>query len=72
MNGIIDIILGDGSAERINKRRNEDGYAELDTKSALTIITACVNLYVEETTKPIDKTVRHYNNKRMKYNKYRR
>lgn len=55
LNEIIDKILGQGSSERINAKRISDGYPEMDTSVALTIISFVVDKYVTYFTSSFDK-----------------
>lgn len=69
---IIDKILGTGAKEKINKKRVEDGYSEMDTQVALAIISTAVNAYVNASTKPVENIVNNYTEKERKFRNFRR
>ena len=65
-------ILGEDAVEKINEQRKKDGYGEIDTQVALTIIVACTEAYINASTKPIDDTMNNIDRKFNNYNKRRR
>ena len=68
-------ILGEDAIEKINNKRKEDGYSEMDTQVKLTIITFLVETYVNASIKPInnmlDRTKSKYSNMNRKVNNMR-
>lgn len=67
---IIDEILGSGSTEKINKKRKEDGYEEMDSQVALTIIGTAVNAYVNASINPVNNVINNYNEKVSRINTF--
>lgn len=63
----VDLFLGEGASIKINDKRKQDGYAEMDYQVILaildTIITAYNNVY---------RDIMNYKNKFNKYNRRRR
>lgn len=70
LNKIINEILGEGAVDKINEQRKKDGYCEINTQVALTIITACIQTYVDASTKPIEDTFEKYQEKERKFERY--
>ena len=72
---IITKVLGEDAIEKINNKRKEDGYSEMDTQVKLTIITFLVETYVNASIKPInnmlDRTKSKYSNMNRKVNNMR-
>lgn len=68
---IIDKIFGNGAADKINKKRIQDGYEVMDTQVALTIISYAVNAYVNASVSPINEVINNYNYKVNKMNRFR-
>lgn len=80
----IDSMLGTGAFKKINEKRISDGYEEMDSGVALTIIAFITDIYVESSIQPISNTIERYNKyekqinnvrnygKRGKYNNYNR
>lgn len=60
-NDILEKILGEGACEKLNNKREENGYEKLNTNIGLAIIMAIVKDYVEFTINPIDEIANHYN-----------
>ena len=72
MEEIIDKILGDGAYKKINEQRIKDGYEEINSQIGLTIISACVNAYVDESIKPMENMIDNAKNKSNKINNFNR
>lgn len=75
LNYIIADLLGTDALTKINKKRVEDGYKEADLEVKITIISAVVQFYIRELTKPFEDIARTYQQaNRVIYNnrKYRR
>ena len=70
MEEIIDKILGDGAYKKINEQRIKDGYEEINSQIGLTIISACVNAYVDESIKPMENMIDNAKNKSNKINNF--
>lgn len=70
LNSIINKVLGEGAVDKINEQRKKDGYGEINTQVALTIIAACTQTYVDASSKPIEETIDHYQEKERKFNKF--
>ena len=70
MEEIIDKILGDGAYKKINEQRIKDGYEEINSQVGLTIISACVNAYVDESIKPMENMIDNAKNKSNKINNF--
>ena len=82
----IDKILGDGSVEKINKKRVADGYKEMDLQIELNLLGCIFETYANATmnnvTNRITNTARNINNRinelnnmnrqQRRYNKYNR
>lgn len=75
---IIDKILGEGSVSKINEKRKNDGFDEMDVKIEMQVFSFVMEIYAEEILKPINKTVNKFRgyknnvNKFKNYNRYRR
>ena len=69
---VIDKILGDGASKKINEQRIKDGYEEINSQVGLTIISACVNAYVDESIKPMENMIDNAKNKSNKINNFNR
>lgn len=75
---IIDKILGEGSVSKINEKRKNDGFDEMDVKVEMQVFSFIMEIYAEEVLKPINKTVNKFRgyknnvNKFKNYNRYRR
>ena len=67
---IIDEILGSSSTQKINDKRKEDGYEEMDSQVALTIIGTAVNAYVNASINPVNSVINNYNEKVNKINTF--
>lgn len=81
---VINQLLGDGSVEKINKKRENDGYEKMNLSVAFSIIVFLVNTYVNTVVEPINKVADNfqkaynkvnnfngYNNRYRKGNRYR-
>ena len=77
---IITKVLGKEAIEKINKKRKEDGYSEMDSSVKLTVVMFLVETYVNSAIDPIiktfDKANRSYdkimnNSKRIRNNRNR-
>lgn len=60
---VITKVLGEDAIEKINNKRKEDGYEEMDTQVKLTIITFLVETYVNASISPINNMVNRTNSK---------
>lgn len=75
---IIDKILGEGSVSKINEKRKNDGFDEMDVKVEMQVFSFIMEIYAEEILKPVNKTVNKFRgyknnvNKFKNYNRYRR
>lgn len=75
---IIDKILGEGSVSKINEKRKNDGFDEMDVKIEMQVFSFIMEIYAEEILKPVNKTVNKFRgyknnvNKFKNYNRYRR
>lgn len=69
---IIDKILGEGASKKINDKRVSDGYEEMNSNVALTIIAFITNMYIDNTMKPMDSTINKYNSYDRKIRNVRR
>lgn len=75
---IIDKILGEGSVSKINEKRKDDGFDEMDVKIEMQVFSFIMEIYAEEILKPVNKTVNKFRgyknnvNKFKNYNRYRR
>ena len=81
---MIEMLIGEGSIKKINEKRKEDGYKEIDSTVALNILVGISQAYMNEYTnnimQPFEKSVdridnfnrktRRYNNRGRRYGKY--
>lgn len=66
---IIKKVLGEDAIEKINAKRKEDGYEEMDTQVKLTIVTFLVETYVNASISPINNMVNRANDKYKNINR---
>lgn len=57
---IIADLLGTNALQKINKKRVGDGYKEADLEVKITIISAVVQYYIQELTKPFKDITKAY------------
>ncbi len=67
---VIDSILGDGAAEKINQKRQLDGYPAMDGQVALTILSFVTQCYIETSTKPVTDIMNKYEITNRKINNF--
>lgn len=58
----IDLFLGDGASDKINAKRKEDGYDEMDYKVIIAVIDTVLSAY--------KKTYDEFNSYKNKFNNY--
>ena len=87
LNGLekmIELVLGEGSVQKINEKRLKDGYKEMDSTIALNMLSEISSIYIKEYTnkiiEPIHKAYnemnkysvkrQNYNNRGKRYGRY--
>jgi hypothetical protein len=87
LNGLekmIEIVLGEGSVQKINEKRLKDGYKEMDSTIALNMLSEISSIYIKEYAnkiiEPIHKAYnemnkysvkrQNYNNRGKRYGRY--
>lgn len=70
INKILDEILGNGACDKLNKKREENGYDKLDNGNGLAIFSAIMAEYVKYAMKPINEIFDEYENIENKTNQY--
>lgn len=71
VNDLIDKILGNGSVDKINNRRNEDGYEIMSAKIQMQVFGFICEKYAEVVLNPINRATTNINNfkNKKRYNK---
>lgn len=67
---VINQLLGDGSVEKINKKRENDGYEKMNLSVAFSIIVFLVNTYVNTVVEPINKVADNFQKTYDKINNF--
>ena len=72
----IDLFLGEGASDKINDKRKQDGYHEMDLKVIVSIIGLIVEVVSKDMTKSQETSINNINNNyhrnyRTNYNNYR-
>lgn len=70
LNKILDEILGNGACDRLNKKRKEAGYSELDNGNGLAIFSAIIEEYVRFAMTPVNNIFNEYEKVENKTNQY--
>jgi len=70
---LIDKILGDGSADKINEQRSKDGYEPMNIKVQMQVFSFICEEYARIILNPVNRTtnrINGYKNNRNRYNKF--
>lgn len=70
LNKILDEVLGNGACDRLNKKRKEAGYSELDNGNGLAIFSAIIEEYVRFAMTPVNNIFNEYEKVENKTNQY--
>lgn len=68
---ILEKVLGQGSCEKLNKVRKENGYEEMDAGVELAIFLAIITDYVDNRINPVTDTMNNIQNKVNRMNDYK-
>ena len=68
---MIEVVLGEGSVKKINDQRKKDGYKEMDSSVALSMLCgitgAYSQVYAKQVFEPLTKTIDDINRQTKKY-----
>lgn len=67
----IDLFLGEGASEKINAKRKQDGYDEMDYKVIIAIIDLILDVYIKN-YEQVMTYKNKFNNYQNRYNRRRR
>lgn len=70
MNKILDNILGKGSCDKLNEKRKENGYEEMDNGNCLAIFSVIMAEYIKYAMAPINNVFNEYEKIENKTNFY--
>lgn len=72
LNGLekmIETVLGDGAIEKLNEKREKDGYSKIDNKVAINLLVGISQVYMTDYTNQIMQPLEKNINRITKYNK---
>lgn len=69
---LLEDILGEGSIEKLNKIRKENGYEKMEASQELAVLEAVIRVYTDAILKPIDSMANTYDRVQNAGNRYNR